>query len=77
MWLCLVACCFVDVDYIDIVNERVSGSDYKEEEDPRLYQSAKTGRGPLSSDWRENPPDGIIMCAYKLCKVCTCVDVCV
>ena len=74
MWLCLVGCCFVDVDYIDIVNERVSGSDYKEEEDPRLYQSAKTGRGPLSSDWRETPPDGIIMCAYKLCKVC--VDVC-
>ena len=26
--------------------------DYKEEEDPALFHSAKTGRGPLSPDWK-------------------------
>ena len=28
--------------------------DYKEEEDPKLYKSNKTGRGPLGTDWIEN-----------------------
>lgn len=26
--------------------------DYKSEEDPALFQSAKTGRGPLSPEWK-------------------------
>lgn len=26
--------------------------DYKAEEDPALFQSAKTGRGPLSPEWK-------------------------
>ena len=59
----------------DIVYEDV------EKEDPTLYVSEKTGRGPLSHDWieeqwgackgQEQPTkDGkAIMCAYKLCKV--------
>ena len=58
------------VDYIDIVNDPLSSGEYKEEEDPQLFKSQKTGRGPLSADWRTNPPNGIIMCSYKLCKVC-------
>ena len=61
--LCIV------VDVIDIVNDSLSGSDYEEEEDPSLYQSLKTGRGPLTRDWIQNPPDGVIMCSYKLIKV--------
>ncbi len=52
-----------------------------EKEDPTVYVSQKTGRGPISDDWidefssacegKEQPTeDGkAIMCAYKLCKV--------
>ncbi len=52
-----------------------------EKEDPTIYVSDKTGRGPLSSDWiqehweackdqNQPTPEGKgIMCAYKLCKV--------
>lgn len=29
-----------------------SFQDYKPEEDPALFQSAKTGRGPLGPDWK-------------------------
>lgn len=47
--------------------------EYKVEEDPRLYKSLKTQRGPLRDDWIEeynnNPGKTPIMCAYKLCKV--------
>lgn len=60
---------FVLADVIDIVNDQLSGSDYKKEEDPSIYASKKNGRGPLTSDWITNPQDGIIMCAYKLIKV--------
>ena len=62
------ACSFC-IDVIDIVNDQLSGSDYKKEEDPRHYVSEKTGRGPLPDDWITNPPDGVIMCSYKLIKV--------
>lgn len=57
------------LDFIDIENDQLSGSDYKKEEDPRHYVSEKTGRGPLPDDWIANPPDGVIMCSYKLIKV--------
>lgn len=47
--------------------------EYKVEEDPRLYKSVKTERGPLQDDWIEDYNDNLgktpIMCAYKLCKV--------
>ena len=49
--------------------------DYKEEEDPKLYKSNKTGRGPLGTDWienlRKNQRENKVtyMCAYKLCRV--------
>ncbi|XP_061672325.1 membrane-associated phosphatidylinositol transfer protein 2-like isoform X2 [Syngnathoides biaculeatus] len=61
------------VDPIDIVTDPIPPHEYKAEEDPRLYKSTKTQRGPLLDDWIEeynNNPDKMpIMCAYKLCKV--------
>uniref|UniRef100_A0A6I8NXN2 Phosphatidylinositol transfer protein membrane associated 1 n=1 Tax=Ornithorhynchus anatinus TaxID=9258 RepID=A0A6I8NXN2_ORNAN len=58
------------VDTIDIVRDAAAPGEYKPEEDPRLYHSAKTGRGPLSDDWAQAAArTGPLMCAYKLCKV--------
>ncbi|XP_037694004.1 membrane-associated phosphatidylinositol transfer protein 1 isoform X2 [Choloepus didactylus] len=58
------------LDTIDIVRDAVAPGEYKAEEDPRLYHSVKTGRGPLADDWaRTAAQTGPLMCAYKLCKV--------
>ncbi|XP_038151409.1 membrane-associated phosphatidylinositol transfer protein 2-like isoform X7 [Cyprinodon tularosa] len=61
------------IDPIDIVTDPIPPHEYKAEEDPRLYKSEKTQRGPLQDDWIEeynnNPGKTPIMCAYKLCKV--------
>uniref|UniRef100_A0A3Q1AWW9 DDHD domain-containing protein n=1 Tax=Amphiprion ocellaris TaxID=80972 RepID=A0A3Q1AWW9_AMPOC len=61
------------IDPIDIVTDPIPPHEYKAEEDPRLYKSVKTQRGPLQDDWIEeynnNPGKTPIMCAYKLCKV--------
>uniref|UniRef100_A0A8C9WK80 Phosphatidylinositol transfer protein membrane associated 2 n=1 Tax=Scleropages formosus TaxID=113540 RepID=A0A8C9WK80_SCLFO len=61
------------LDPIDIVKDPIPPNEYKPEEDPRLYKSVKTKRGPLAEDWieefRNNPDKTPIMCAYKLCKV--------
>ncbi|KAJ8263704.1 hypothetical protein COCON_G00161610 [Conger conger] len=61
------------LDPIDIVKDPIPPHEYKAEEDPRLYQSVKTQRGPLTDDWIEefnsDPAKAPIMCAYKLCKV--------
>ncbi|XP_044539418.1 membrane-associated phosphatidylinositol transfer protein 1-like, partial [Gracilinanus agilis] len=58
------------LDTIDIVRDPVAPGEYKAEEDPRLYRSVKTGRGPLGDDWaRVAAQSGPLMCAYKLCKV--------
>eukprot|EP00027_Filamoeba_sp_ATCC50430_P009795 CAMPEP_0168559810 /NCGR_PEP_ID=MMETSP0413-20121227/10724_1 /TAXON_ID=136452 /ORGANISM="Filamoeba nolandi, Strain NC-AS-23-1" /LENGTH=273 /DNA_ID=CAMNT_0008591067 /DNA_START=53 /DNA_END=871 /DNA_ORIENTATION=+ len=56
-----------EVEYIDIVNEDVDPRYYKKEEDPRLYESQKTGRGKLGKDWKTtcNP----LMWIYKTCWV--------
>ncbi|XP_076232304.1 retinal degeneration B isoform X1 [Calliopsis andreniformis] len=68
------------VDVIDIVKD-VIPSDYVKEEDPKLYVSQKTGRGPLTESWLEDywadvkgkqqptPSGKSLMCAYKLCRV--------
>ncbi|ROT77005.1 putative phosphatidylinositol transfer protein alpha isoform isoform X3 [Penaeus vannamei] len=37
----------VEVVKVDIVNDPIRPEDYKEEEDPTLFKSTKTGRGPL------------------------------
>ncbi|XP_071850387.1 membrane-associated phosphatidylinositol transfer protein 2-like isoform X2 [Apostichopus japonicus] len=66
------------IDLIDMVNDPVASGDYSEEEDPTIYVSQKTERGPLSSDWIKTdsdnnfiPQNGCtdIMCAYKLIRV--------
>uniref|UniRef100_G3WL80 Phosphatidylinositol transfer protein membrane associated 2 n=1 Tax=Sarcophilus harrisii TaxID=9305 RepID=G3WL80_SARHA len=61
------------LDPIDIVKDPIPPNEYKLEEDPRLFRSVKTKRGPLSEDWIEeclrHPTHLPIMCAYKLCKV--------
>ncbi|XP_041436293.1 membrane-associated phosphatidylinositol transfer protein 2 isoform X6 [Xenopus laevis] len=61
------------LDPIDIVKDQIPPHEYKPEEDPKLYKSTKTKRGPLSDDWIEDHRNKIgkypIMCAYKLCKV--------
>ncbi|XP_041457036.1 protein retinal degeneration B-like [Lytechinus variegatus] len=66
------------IDLIDFVNDPISSGDYVKEDDPRTFQSKKTGRGPLNDDWREVdeldeflPKYGCtdVMCAYKLCRV--------
>ncbi|XP_076876869.1 membrane-associated phosphatidylinositol transfer protein 2 isoform X2 [Brachyhypopomus gauderio] len=63
----------LDIDPIDIVKDSIAPHEYLAEEDPKLYKSAKTQRGPLSDDWIEeinaNPGAMPVMCAYKLCKV--------
>ena len=39
-------------DLIDIVKDPISTGDYSKDEDPKLYISEKTGRGPLTDNWR-------------------------
>ncbi|XP_044131644.1 membrane-associated phosphatidylinositol transfer protein 2 isoform X8 [Bufo gargarizans] len=61
------------LDPIDIVKDPIPPHEYKPEEDPKVYKSMKTKRGPLSDDWIEDYRNNFggcpIMCAYKLCKV--------
>lgn len=69
------------VDVIDIVKDQPCGTDYVKAEDPKVYVSEKTGRGPLSETWLEDywadvkgkqqptPTGKSLMCAYKLCRV--------
>ncbi|XP_026995467.1 membrane-associated phosphatidylinositol transfer protein 2 isoform X4 [Tachysurus fulvidraco] len=62
-----------DIDPIDIVKDVIAPHEYLAEEDPKLYKSVKTQRGPLSDNWIQeislNPGMMPVMCAYKLCKV--------
>lgn len=46
-------------------------NEYRIEEDPKLFHSTKTQRGPLSENWIEEHKQQLapLMCAYKLCKV--------
>ncbi|XP_047355033.1 cytoplasmic phosphatidylinositol transfer protein 1 isoform X2 [Vespa velutina] len=53
-----------EVDYIDIAYDEISAKHYKEEEDPKFFQSKRTGRGPLVEGWRDTVQP--IMCSYKL-----------
>ena len=40
-------------DIIDIVKDPIANGDYRTEEDPRLFHSEKTNRGPLGLNWRK------------------------
>lgn len=55
----------VEVVKVDIVNDPIRPEDYKEEEDPTLFKSTKTGRGPLRGTawWAAVDP---VMTCYKL-----------
>ncbi|EGG23587.1 phosphatidylinositol transfer protein [Cavenderia fasciculata] len=56
------------VEYIDIANDNVEPKDYRKDEDPTLFISKKTNRGPLiSKDWAKTHSP--IMTCYKLAKV--------
>lgn len=55
-----------EVVYLDIANDAVNPSDYKEETDPAKFRS-KNGRGPLGKDWMKTCEP--VMCAYKLVTV--------
>merc|ERR1712228_1033127 len=48
---------------IDIANDPVKAGDYKPDEDPSKVHSEKTGRGPLTGDWRSTSTP--IMCAER------------
>lgn len=56
-----------EIEYIDIGNDTVAAKDYNELADPSKFKSEKTGRGPLTGDWRETVDP--VMCAYKLVTV--------
>ena len=67
-------------DYVDIVADNVPHSEYKEEEDPHIYKSKKSGRGPLGENWQ---CQHAVLCIYILCKVSDivylmyiCINVC-
>lgn len=53
-----------NVIIIDIANDPVGDKDYKTDEDPQLYHSQKTGRGPLTDDWQQTCEP--VMTCYKL-----------
>ncbi|KAJ1374145.1 LNS2 (Lipin/Ned1/Smp2) [Parelaphostrongylus tenuis] len=59
------------VDVMDFVKDPLPSNDYCAEEDPKIFHSQKTNRGPLSDDWVEEfvKAGKPIMCAYKICRV--------
>ncbi|XP_043094874.1 phosphatidylinositol transfer protein beta isoform-like [Puntigrus tetrazona] len=63
----------VEVTPIDIADkEQVIPVDYKADEDPAIFHSVKTGRGPLGPSWKRelvNNPTAYLMCSYKLVTV--------
>jgi len=52
------------VDEIDIVMEDVDPKYYKKEEDPKLFKSSKTSRGPFTEGWKKLAKP--LMTIYKL-----------
>ncbi|KAM6932877.1 phosphatidylinositol transfer protein alpha isoform-like [Xenentodon cancila] len=63
----------VEVIDIDIADKScISAKDYKPDQDPAIFKSEKTGRGPLGPNWKKelaNNPNCPHMCAYKLVTV--------
>ncbi|XP_018413279.1 PREDICTED: phosphatidylinositol transfer protein beta isoform isoform X1 [Nanorana parkeri] len=63
----------VEVVHIDIADRnQVEPGDYKADEDPAMFQSIKTKRGPLGPNWKKelaNSEDCPRMCAYKLVTI--------
>lgn len=67
--------CFLHVlDLLDFVKDSLPAGDYSKDEDPKLYVSSATGRGPLAPEWLKDrtvhaSAASPVMCAYKLCYV--------
>ena len=63
----------VFLDFVDPVADIFPQKDYKKEEDPQLFVSKKTHRGPLNEHWLRDYKNGKsnnpVMCAYKLIRV--------
>uniref|UniRef100_A0A8C1FMQ4 Phosphatidylinositol transfer protein beta isoform n=1 Tax=Cyprinus carpio carpio TaxID=630221 RepID=A0A8C1FMQ4_CYPCA len=62
----------IEIVPIDIADRsQVDDVDYKPEEDPAIYHSEKTGRGPLGPEWKKELHNGNCpyMTAYKLVTV--------
>lgn len=58
-----------EIVVIDIADQ-VSSAEYKEEEDPTLFKSIKTGRGPLvKGEWISSNQKQPLICCYKLVAV--------
>ncbi|XP_063700959.1 cytoplasmic phosphatidylinositol transfer protein 1 [Culicoides brevitarsis] len=55
------------IDKIDIAFDEISAKHYKESEDPKLFKSKVTNRGPLIEMWQTHEKP--IMCSYKLVHV--------
>jgi len=55
------------VEFVDIVMEEIDPRYYKKEEDPKLFVSQKTKRGPLAENWQKTQKP--LMCIYKLTYV--------
>ncbi|XP_078063806.1 cytoplasmic phosphatidylinositol transfer protein 1-like, partial [Mustelus asterias] len=56
-----------DVCCIDILSDPYPERCYKAAEDPRIFRSVRTGRGPLTDSWRDTSKP--VMCSYKLVMV--------
>jgi len=56
-----------DVVIVDIANDPIEPKDYKKDQDPTLYHSEKTGRGPLKDDWIGTATP--VMTCYKLVTI--------
>ncbi|XP_057202857.1 phosphatidylinositol transfer protein, beta, like [Triplophysa rosa] len=62
----------IEIVPIDIADRsQVDDVDYKPDEDPAIYHSEKTGRGPLGPEWKKELHNGNCpyMTAYKLVTV--------
>ncbi|XP_069767733.1 phosphatidylinositol transfer protein alpha isoform [Narcine bancroftii] len=62
----------VEVVHIDVADRsQIDSRDYKAEEDPAIFKSVKTGRGPLDANWKKTilKTTWPYMCAYKLVTV--------
>ena len=52
------------VDLIDVVKDQ--HQNFVEEEDPTVYVSEKTGRGPLQQDWVQDFSSACVVCTKCL-----------
>lgn len=54
------------LDVIDVVNDQLYGTDYVKDEDPKLYISEKSGRGPLNENWLQEYWNEVIIMFFFL-----------